>query len=160
MTPVVVDAAAVVDLICDLPPAQAFRHRLAAAAVIAAPAYLDAEVLSALGRLNLNITSAHVATFGERAVDVFYVTDLTGTKVTQPDRQATIRRAVMAVFEADLPRGGHGRRGAQQRPAPEKSKHYPHRTHRYKPRTSILGRFLYSGAGPCVMLELVNGVMR
>ncbi len=42
---------------------------------------------------------------------MFYVTDLTGTKVTQPDRQATIRRAVMAVFEADLPRSGQGRRG-------------------------------------------------
>ncbi len=68
------------------------------------------DLTSALGRLNLNITSAHVATFGERAVDVFYVTDLTGTKVTQPDRQATIRRAVMAVFEADLPRGDRGRR--------------------------------------------------
>ena len=30
--------------------------------------------------------------------------------MTQPDRQATIRRAVMAVFEADLPRGDRGRR--------------------------------------------------
>ncbi|KMO34502.1 [protein-PII] uridylyltransferase [Methylobacterium aquaticum] len=68
------------------------------------------DLTTALGRLNLNITSAHVATFGERAVDVFYVTDLTGTKVTQPDRQATIRRAVMAVFEADLPRADRGRR--------------------------------------------------
>ncbi|WP_407529856.1 [protein-PII] uridylyltransferase [Methylobacterium oryzisoli] len=64
------------------------------------------ELTTALSRLNLNITSAHVATFGEKAVDVFYVTDLTGTKITQPDRQATIRRAVMAVFEGE----GAGRR--------------------------------------------------
>ena len=60
------------------------------------------ELTTALNRLNLNITSAHVATFGERAVDVFYVTDLTGTRVTQPDRQAAIRNAVMEVFAGDV----------------------------------------------------------
>jgi [protein-PII] uridylyltransferase len=60
------------------------------------------ELTSAFGRLSLNITSAHVATFGERAVDVFYVTDLTGTRVTQPDRQAAIRGAVMEVFAGDV----------------------------------------------------------
>lgn len=47
----VIDASAVVDLICDLPAAAPFRHHLAAADAIAAPAHLDAEVLSALGRL-------------------------------------------------------------------------------------------------------------
>jgi [protein-PII] uridylyltransferase len=60
------------------------------------------ELTAALGRLSLNITSAHVATFGERAVDVFYVTDLTGTRVTQPDRQVAIRSAVMEVFASDV----------------------------------------------------------
>ncbi|MCJ2137798.1 [protein-PII] uridylyltransferase [Methylobacterium sp. J-026] len=60
------------------------------------------ELTTAFGRLSLNITSAHVATFGERAVDVFYVTDLTGTRVTQPDRQAAIRSAVMDVFAGDV----------------------------------------------------------
>jgi [protein-PII] uridylyltransferase len=42
--------------------------------------------------LNLNIASAHIATFGEKAVDVFYVTDLTGQKVTNVARQQAIRR--------------------------------------------------------------------
>ncbi len=60
------------------------------------------DLTSALGALNLNITSAHVATFGERAVDVFYVTDLTGTRVTQPDRQVAIRKTVLQVFAADV----------------------------------------------------------
>ncbi|MBA9065186.1 MULTISPECIES: [protein-PII] uridylyltransferase [Methylobacterium] len=60
------------------------------------------ELTTAFSRLSLNITSAHVATFGERAVDVFYVTDLTGTRVTQPDRQAAIRSAVMDVFAHDV----------------------------------------------------------
>ena len=56
---------------------------------------------TALGKLNLNIASAHIATFGEKAVDVFYVTDLTGTKITHPSRQAALRRALLDVFERD-----------------------------------------------------------
>ena len=42
--------------------------------------------------------SAHVATFGERVVDVFYVTDLFGAKITSPTRQAAIKRALLALF--------------------------------------------------------------
>jgi predicted nucleic acid-binding protein len=48
---IVVDAAAVVDLICDFPAAEPYRTALASATAVAAPAHLDAEVLSALGRL-------------------------------------------------------------------------------------------------------------
>lgn len=51
MTIVVVDAATVVHLICDLPAADAFRAHLSGADAVSAPAHLDAEVLSALGRL-------------------------------------------------------------------------------------------------------------
>lgn len=51
MSIAVVDAAIVVDLVCGLPAADPFRHHLAEAGAIAAPAHLDAEVLSALGRL-------------------------------------------------------------------------------------------------------------
>jgi len=47
----VVDAATVVDLICDFPAAEPYRSALASATAVAAPAHLDAEVLSALGRL-------------------------------------------------------------------------------------------------------------
>lgn len=46
-----VDAATVVDLICDLPAVEPFRGHLKAATAVAAPAHLDAEVLSAFGRL-------------------------------------------------------------------------------------------------------------
>ncbi|MEQ9691766.1 MAG: ACT domain-containing protein, partial [Bauldia litoralis] len=49
--------------------------------------------------LNLNIASAHVSTFGERVVDVFYVTDLTGIKITNASRQAAIRRRLKAAFD-------------------------------------------------------------
>lgn len=51
MSIAVVDAATVVDLICNFPTAEPFRGALASADAVAAPAHLDAEVLSALGRL-------------------------------------------------------------------------------------------------------------
>jgi [protein-PII] uridylyltransferase len=59
------------------------------------------DLTATLSKLNLNIASAHVATFGERAVDVFYVTDLLGAKVTSPTRQAAIKRALIALFAED-----------------------------------------------------------
>jgi [protein-PII] uridylyltransferase len=58
------------------------------------------ELTTTLSRLNLNITSAHVATFGERAVDVFYVTDLLGAKIASPTRHAAIKRAMIQMFAA------------------------------------------------------------
>ena len=54
-----------------------------------------------LSRLNLNIASAHVATFGERAIDVFYVTDLMGAKIIGASRHSAIRRALLHVLDAD-----------------------------------------------------------
>ena len=48
-----------------------------------------------------------MATFGERVVDVFYVTDLLGAKITAATRQAAIKRALMTLF------------GASEQPAPK-----------------------------------------
>jgi [protein-PII] uridylyltransferase len=56
------------------------------------------ELTATLSRLSLNIASAHVATFGERVVDVFYVTDLMGAKIEAPPRQAAIKRALIHLF--------------------------------------------------------------
>src|SRR5581483_11979746 len=56
------------------------------------------ELTSTLSDLNLDITSAHVTTFGEKAVDVFYVTALTNKKITGPQRQNAIREPVLAVL--------------------------------------------------------------
>ena len=90
-----------------IPPDMAIDNALSSRETVVEVTGLDRpgllyELTTALGRLSLNITSAHVATFGERAVDVFYVTDLTGTRVIQPDRQAAIRNAVMEVFASDV----------------------------------------------------------
>jgi [protein-PII] uridylyltransferase len=65
-----------------------------------------------ISRLNLNIASAYVATFGERVIDVFYVTDLTGAKIASPQRQAAIRRGLLAVFEHSGDRERPKRAGA------------------------------------------------
>jgi [protein-PII] uridylyltransferase len=59
------------------------------------------ELTATLSKLNLNIASAHVATFGERVVDVFYVTDLLGAQITSATRQAAIKRALIALFSGD-----------------------------------------------------------
>ena len=56
------------------------------------------EMTTTLSKLNLNIASAHVATFGERVVDVFYVTDLMGAKIDSATRQAAIKRALFQLF--------------------------------------------------------------
>jgi [protein-PII] uridylyltransferase len=56
------------------------------------------ELTATLSKLNLNIASAHVATFGERVVDVFYITDLFGAKITAPTRQAAIKRALLQLL--------------------------------------------------------------
>jgi [protein-PII] uridylyltransferase len=48
--------------------------------------------------LNLTIGSAHIGTYGEKAVDVFYVTDLTGHKIDAKARQLKIRNALLGVF--------------------------------------------------------------
>ena len=48
--------------------------------------------------LNLTIGSAHIGTYGEKAVDVFYVTDLTGHKIDSRARQKKIHEALLGVF--------------------------------------------------------------
>ena len=62
------------------------------------------ELTSTLSDLLLDITSAHITTFGEKAVDVFYVTDLTGKKVDA--RAAPGRRSASGcekVLEGEPP---------------------------------------------------------
>jgi [protein-PII] uridylyltransferase len=63
------------------------------------------ELTSAISDLNLDITSAHITTFGEKAVDVFYVTDLTGRKITSPPREKAIKDRLIAVFAAGATAG-------------------------------------------------------
>jgi [protein-PII] uridylyltransferase len=59
------------------------------------------QLTTAISKLNLNIASAHVATFGERARDVFYVTDLLGAQISAPTRQAAIKSALIHLLAND-----------------------------------------------------------
>jgi [protein-PII] uridylyltransferase len=58
------------------------------------------DVTREISDLNLDIASAHIATFGEKAVDVFYVTDLTGKKITSTSRESAIRERLMKALAA------------------------------------------------------------
>ena len=51
-------------------------------------------VTRALTRLNLQIASAHITTYGEHAVDVFYVKDLFGLKIINQDKLNQVADAV------------------------------------------------------------------
>jgi [protein-PII] uridylyltransferase len=59
------------------------------------------QLTTAISKLNLNIASAHVATFGERARDVFYVTDLLGAQINAPTRQAAIKSALLHLLASE-----------------------------------------------------------
>ena len=56
------------------------------------------EITSAISNLSLDITSAHIATYGEKVVDVFYVTDLTNKKITAAWRQQAIRQRLIGIL--------------------------------------------------------------
>ncbi len=56
------------------------------------------EITGAVSDLRLDIHSAHITTFGEKVVDTFYVTDLTGHKITDPARQKRIRKVLTDVL--------------------------------------------------------------
>jgi [protein-PII] uridylyltransferase len=69
------------------------------------------ELTATMSKLNLNIASAHIATFGERAVDVFYVTDLMGAKISSSTRNAAVKRALIELFVAPQEPGKHAAGG-------------------------------------------------
>ena len=69
------------------------------------------DLTHALFQLSLSISHACIATYGERAVDVFYVKDLFGLKVAHPTKLAQIRERLIAVLQ------GPERGPAQQRAA-------------------------------------------
>ena len=66
------------------------------------PALLN-RLARALFEERLIVHSAHIATYGERAADTFYVTDLLGEKIDQPPRLKAIEAKLLeAAGEATL----------------------------------------------------------
>jgi len=65
------------------------------------PALLNA-LAQALFQSKVTIHSAHIATYGERAVDVFYLTDLTGDKVTGAARLKALERRLLEAAGGEV----------------------------------------------------------
>jgi [protein-PII] uridylyltransferase len=63
------------------------------------PALLYALTYALYGA-KVTIHSAHIATYGERAVDTFYLTDLTGEKIDSPARMKALEKRLLEVAAA------------------------------------------------------------
>lgn len=59
------------------------------------------ELTRAMASIHLNIHSAHITTFGEKAIDSFYVTDLTGQKIVNRQRQQKIIKCLTEVIKPE-----------------------------------------------------------
>ena len=64
------------------------------------------DVTAAISDQGLQIASAHITTYGVRAVDVFYVKDVFGLKVENERKLASLRRAVEAALTPPAGEGG------------------------------------------------------
>ena len=74
---------------------------------------LLSEITGTLSDLSLDIASAHITTFGEKVIDTFYVTDLTGQKIDSPARIAAIRARLVSVLEGAAAERGKAKAAAE-----------------------------------------------
>ena len=58
------------------------------------------ELAGALSKLSVTIVSAHIATYGERAVDAFYLRDRDNQKIIEPKLLKRIEKSVMAILSS------------------------------------------------------------
>ncbi len=71
------------------------------------------DVTKALKDLGMIISSAHIATYGERVVDVFYVKDVFGHKIRQGSKTREVRRHLVNVLTEGEVAGGHNTTSSQ-----------------------------------------------
>ena len=91
--------------IFDVKPIVRMEEGAASGAVVFEAEGLDRpgllyDIASALGDLGVSIASAHVATYGERAVDAFYLTDAKGRKITDRRQLSRIKKALYGALDA------------------------------------------------------------
>jgi [protein-PII] uridylyltransferase len=86
------------------------------------PGFLH-DVTAAMSEAGVQIASAHVTTYGVRAVDVFYVKDVFGLKIENERKLASLKEALLAALEpprcapAASPGGGAPRRRSAASPS-------------------------------------------
>ena len=64
------------------------------------------DVTLALRELNLSISTAKIDTYGERAVDVFYVRDAFGMKLEGDAKLAHVRQGLMSALGCENGKDG------------------------------------------------------
>jgi [protein-PII] uridylyltransferase len=82
------------------------------------------DVTAFLTASGLQISSAHISTYGERVVDVFYVRDVFGLKVEQDEKLNVLRAGLLDIVSED---GGTGK--------PEEKTKKPGTSHSKQPET-------------------------
>lgn len=71
------------------------------------------DVTAAMSEQGLQIASAHITTYGVRAVDVFYVKDVFGLKIENERKLAALKEALLAALDVQ----GEARAPTGARPA-------------------------------------------
>ncbi len=74
------------------------------------------DVTKALKDLGLIISSAHIATYGERVVDVFYVKDVFGLKIRQSSKARQVRQHLVKVL-TEREMGARSKKGTEHQQA-------------------------------------------
>jgi [protein-PII] uridylyltransferase len=77
------------------------------------------DVTAAITNQGLQISSAHISTYGERVVDVFYVKDVFGMKVDHEDKLRQLRDALLVAVADPADRGELAQKGRRKAKAEE-----------------------------------------
>ncbi len=72
------------------------------------------DLTSTMTKLNLQIASAHISTYGERVVDVFYVKDVFGLKVEHERKKREIKNALTLALSDKVEPAADQKRGAAE----------------------------------------------
>ena len=57
------------------------------------------KIANVLKETNINIKSAHIVTFGEKANDIFYITNLFGDKISSPEKLLLMKSMLLSSME-------------------------------------------------------------
>jgi [protein-PII] uridylyltransferase len=76
------------------------------------------DVTAAISEQGLQIASAHITTYGVRAVDVFYVKDVFGLKVENERKLEALRSAILDALGAPDPANGGGATASREAAQP------------------------------------------
>ncbi|EME69226.1 PII uridylyl-transferase [Paramagnetospirillum caucaseum] len=71
------------------------------------------DITNAMTNVGLQISSAHISTYGERVVDVFYVKDVFGHKIEHGRKLEQIKAALLAALEDPAARTAAGTKAAE-----------------------------------------------